>query len=45
MTRPGARTSDVCPICGSTLIERGRALYCPSCDLFYEEDDHDGEGG
>ncbi|GAA4184398.1 hypothetical protein GCM10022288_05060 [Gryllotalpicola kribbensis] len=44
MTQPDATSPDVCPICGSILIDRGNALYCASCDLFYEEDDHSGGG-
>ncbi|GAA4159396.1 hypothetical protein GCM10022286_13720 [Gryllotalpicola daejeonensis] len=45
MTQPDASTPDVCPICGTTLVERGHALYCGNCDLYYEEDEHLGGGG
>lgn len=44
MTHTDASSSDVCPICGSTLMARDASLYCANCDLLYEDDDHVGRG-
>jgi uncharacterized Zn finger protein (UPF0148 family) len=41
MTRPDEQAA-VCPICGSILVARDEALYCPVCDLVYEGE-HDGD--
>ncbi len=27
----------ICPICGGALIRQDTALYCPQCDLRYED--------
>jgi hypothetical protein len=46
MTDTDVDLQDVCPICGSPLVPRATATYCPSCDLTFEKTDlGEGDGG